>query len=425
MPKYRDVFHCQDLLRKLMFAGAVSLGLAACGGQTSDDDTHGTTLMAKSGSSASLPASQVNSRYAQMMQIVNSKLSDDAKLAKLVPFCSADFSLHGKNCEGGMREVILIGKTKLVTVAAFDMSAIDQYDTTVPPGEQNVATVARNNGYTFTWLWKKAGDGKYYMAGDGDKKALVMMYANAFDWGGAVLPSIFFDIRTNDDGTGNPVVDTAVITGPGLLAPVTIAARQASGLEMLKNATDPWWQLSGGVFNQDTSGLWGADDQPPFYDLAQVREGVRAKTPYVITLKKNDDIVAVYKQSLRVAPYQSDYAAHPNFDVAQPGGSTLTMENGSKAAFPKLANAPTLALGINGGTYTAKVVLPTGHERTSTAVISLDSSWAWAGFYDTVWAKAAAPISVSPVPTATTICVDVSTFDKFGHRFFTERCASQ
>jgi len=369
---------------------------------------------------------QVTTRYGELNAILNSSDSADVKLTKLTPYCSIDFSLHGKGCKAGMREVILQGPRSLDDVAAFDPTAIDQFDNTAIPTDQNLATVFNNDGARFAWLWKKAPDRKFYLAGDGGKMAFIRVVSGALDWGGPVQPYLYFDVRVNDDGQGNPIADSAVITGPGLADSITAQATKNTKSSVWTNATDPWWIIESSPLNSDMSSRFGPSNS--YYNLLEVQDGVTAGTPYVITLKKAGTTIATYKQSLRVAPYQSDYVPHTNFDPSADGGSTLTMKNGVAAIFPKLGNIPTMSLGL-GGIFAADAIIPPGHERVNTTVFVQSRSGATYYSYlflETVWSLAAEPIAVPAQPNFSAIaqiCVDLQTVDANGHLFMTERCS--
>jgi len=376
--------------------------------------------------------SQVTARYGELNAIMESTGSAEAKLGELKAYCSIDFSLHGKTCEAGFNEIMLQGPLPLVQVGAYDVNAIDQIDSSVSPTDQNVATLSHNKEYLSIWLWKKASDGKFYLAGDGDKKAFIGIVPTVVDWGAPIRPYISIEIRVNDDGSGNPIADTAIVTGPGLSAPIAIQATKNTMAGVWTNATDPWWSLASTIQNSDTVAVWGPSP-PPLYDLAAVRKGVAAGTPYVVNLMKSGQTIATYKQSLRVAPYLSDYKEtdlsmwpdHLNFTSTSTSlnGSILTMENGSTASFPKIKAAPTLAF-ANGGTYATSFILPAGHELTSTAIYTRTLSNSFE-IFDAIWAQAARSITIPSRPDyqANQVCADVVTVDEYGHRFIAERCA--
>lgn len=423
--------------KEIFFAGLVSALIAGCGG---GNDSASSKLAASEGKS--LTSSRENSdaklppRFAQRLDdfvaILKSSDAADVKIKKLKPFCSDDFSLHGKGCKAGLQEILLHGFTAIDQIAAYDAAAVDQFDPTVKPKHDAIATILKGQGCRFTYLWKKGDGGDLYLAGDGDKKAFIMVFPSVFDWGGPMRPQLVFDVEVNENGHGVPVADTAVITGPGLSSPITTHAFESTAdSPAAKDGAGSWWDAGQVVFNaEDTSELWAGDpNPPPSFDVSAIQAGIASGTPYVITLMKAGKIIATYKQSLSVAPYVSngvlDWSLQNYTDTSLSiSGSTMVEPDGTSAQLAKFSNEPTLGL-AQGGTYTADVLLPPGQERVSTGVyMTPDFSTPLEGF-QVFWSQAASPVVIPSRPDyqAAMVCVDVATADKNGHRFWTERCS--
>lgn len=360
----------------------------------------------KSSSSSSSSSSQLSLQEKVLKQfnagnsiiVAAQGVASTDTLAALEPYCSADFSWHGKGCKEGLKELILIGNQQSVQVVGYDETKNDQIDSSIALTNQTtVATRSIAAGYKWTLVWKKGADGEFYLAGDGGKKAEIAGSAEAITRASGIIESyILFRITAALDSNLAPVADNGTVTGPGLNKPIAFTLSSGVGFAIAHE-----------VGHEVTTG-------EAAYALGDIRAGVTAGTPFVITLKLGSTTVATYNQTIRVAPYANNYLTP----------SHLTHEDSSSVQFASLNNLSDIVGLVNiGGSWTPSVNIPTGASRTATFVGIYDINGAPLASWDQIWALATIPFTNNTNTTLSGVksyYVGLHVYDNAGHKLSTD-----